>query len=58
MKHGLPWALSKSFDTSNPVSRFVSTQELPNPHDVRLWCKVNGLTRQDSTTADLIFTVR
>ncbi|XP_026477179.1 acylpyruvase FAHD1, mitochondrial-like isoform X1 [Ctenocephalides felis] len=57
MKHGLPWALSKSFDTSNPVSRFVSTQELPNPHDVRLWCKVNGLTRQDSTTADLIFTI-
>lgn len=55
---GFPWDLGKGFDTSTPISRFISMQELPNPHDIQLTCKVNGQLRQSQSTADLLFTVR
>ncbi|KAF4517007.1 hypothetical protein B566_EDAN009680 [Ephemera danica] len=54
-QQGLPWSLSKGFDTACPVSRFVTKDELPRPDDVRLWCKVNGRMCQDSSTADMLF---
>lgn len=54
---GFPWSLSKGFDTSTPVSRFVSLDELKNPDDVRIWCKVNGVMKQDNTTKDLVYNV-
>lgn len=54
---GFPWSLGKGFDTSTPVSRFVSLDELKNPEDVRIWCKVNGVMKQDNSTKDLVFTV-
>uniref|UniRef100_A0A2M4BZ19 oxaloacetate tautomerase n=1 Tax=Anopheles marajoara TaxID=58244 RepID=A0A2M4BZ19_9DIPT len=54
---GLPWCLGKGFDTSTPVSRFISREELPDPNDVRVWCDVNGVRKQDDTTAELIFPI-
>lgn len=53
-----PWDLGKGFDTSTPVSRFISTEELDNPHDIPLICRVNGQLRQSQSTADLLFGVR
>lgn len=54
---GLPWCLGKGFDTSTPVSRLITPEELENPNDVRVWCKLNDQLRQDDKTSNLIFTV-
>ncbi|XP_067645153.1 oxaloacetate tautomerase FAHD1, mitochondrial isoform X2 [Eurosta solidaginis] len=56
-QNGHPWSLGKGFDTSTPVSRFVSCNQIENPHDIPLWLKVNGELRQRGNTADLIFKV-
>ncbi|CAD6996344.1 acylpyruvase FAHD1, mitochondrial [Ceratitis capitata] len=56
-KNGHPWSLGKGFDTSTPVSGFISTNEIKDPHNVPLWLKVNGELRQQGNTADLIFKV-
>ena len=45
------------FDTSLPVSDFIPATSIPDPHNVQLWCKVNGETRQDGNTRDMIFSV-
>lgn len=54
---GLPWCLGKGFDTSTPVSRLVGPEELGDPNDVRVWCKVNDQLKQDDRTSNLIFTI-
>jgi len=52
---GHPWAMAKMFDTSLPVSPFIPLDSIPDPHNVSLWCKVNGETRQEGNTRDMIF---
>ena len=47
--------MAKMFDTSLPVSPFIPLQSVPDPHNVALWCKVNGETRQMGNTKDMIF---
>ncbi|XP_053694063.1 acylpyruvase FAHD1, mitochondrial [Sabethes cyaneus] len=54
---GLPWCLGKAFDTSTPVSRFITPEELGDPNDIRVWCKVNEQMKQDDSTRNLIFTI-
>jgi 2-keto-4-pentenoate hydratase/2-oxohepta-3-ene-1,7-dioic acid hydratase in catechol pathway len=49
------WVKGKSFPTYNPVGPWIVTTDSFNPHDVRLWCSVDGEMRQDSRTSDLIF---
>ncbi|XP_066985136.1 oxaloacetate decarboxylase, mitochondrial-like isoform X1 [Macrobrachium rosenbergii] len=56
-KKGTPWTLAKCFDTSLPVSRFITTKELADPANVTLWCKVNDEIRQNGNTADMIFSI-
>jgi len=56
-KKGHPWTLAKMFDTSLPVSPLIPLDALPDPHNVSLWCKVNGVLRQEGNTKDMIFTV-
>ncbi len=52
------WVRGKSADTFCPVGQYVvSADEIPDPQSLRLSTTVNGETRQDSTTADMIFTV-
>lgn len=50
-KKGLPWEAAKAFDTSCPLSDFVSAAEIADPHRLRISLKVNGELRQDSSTA-------
>ncbi|KAJ3667204.1 hypothetical protein Zmor_002604 [Zophobas morio] len=45
------------FDTACPVSAFVTKSKIENPHNVRLWCKVNNELKQDGNTNDMIFTI-
>jgi 2-keto-4-pentenoate hydratase/2-oxohepta-3-ene-1,7-dioic acid hydratase in catechol pathway len=45
----------KSFDTHTPLGPWLVTpDELDNPHDLAVRAWVNGVLRQDSTTADMI----
>lgn len=57
-KNGLPWAVSKGFDGSAPVSRFLPVEAVPDPQSLELSLSVNGTVRQKSTTAEMIFPVR
>ncbi len=53
--HG-QWFKGKSLDTSCPIGPWIVTKdEFGPPGDVRITLRVNGQTRQDSTTADLLF---
>jgi 2-keto-4-pentenoate hydratase/2-oxohepta-3-ene-1,7-dioic acid hydratase in catechol pathway len=52
------WIRGKSFDTFCPMGPYLlTTDELPDPHDLRVRCWVNGELRQDSSTRELIFGV-
>jgi 2-keto-4-pentenoate hydratase/2-oxohepta-3-ene-1,7-dioic acid hydratase in catechol pathway len=56
-RHG-QWTKGKSADGFAPLGPFVATpDELPNHASVRLWLKVNGETKQDGNTANMIFDV-
>ena len=55
---GTQWCRGKSFDTFCPLGPvLVTTDEIANPNALRISTKVNGETRQDSTTGDMIFDV-
>lgn len=49
------WVKGKSFPTFNPIGPVIITKDEINPHDLRLWCTVDGEKRQDSRTSDLLF---
>jgi 2-keto-4-pentenoate hydratase/2-oxohepta-3-ene-1,7-dioic acid hydratase in catechol pathway len=52
------WVKGKSCDTFAPLGPFmVTTDEIQNPDNLRLWLKLNGKTMQDSNTSDLIFSI-
>ncbi len=53
--HG-QWFKGKSFDTFGPMGPCIVTKdEFGNPSGHRITLRVNGETRQDSNTADLLF---
>ncbi|KAE8214739.1 hypothetical protein CF319_g7170 [Tilletia indica] len=54
---GLPWSAAKGFDTFNPVGPFMYKTAISDPHNVRLWLKVNEQMKQDGNTADMIFKI-
>lgn len=56
-KKGQPWTLAKGFDTSCPVSSFIPKEKMLDPHNVELWCSVNGNVRQRGSTKDMIFNI-
>jgi 2,4-didehydro-3-deoxy-L-rhamnonate hydrolase len=52
------WTKGKSCDTFGPIGPWlVTADEVPNPQDLRLWLDVDGVRRQDGTTANMIFSV-
>uniref|UniRef100_A0A0N5B3D8 oxaloacetate tautomerase n=1 Tax=Strongyloides papillosus TaxID=174720 RepID=A0A0N5B3D8_STREA len=56
-KEGEPWFLAKSFDTSCVVGSFIPKNELQNPHNIELFCNVNGELRQKCNTKAMIFDI-
>jgi 2-keto-4-pentenoate hydratase/2-oxohepta-3-ene-1,7-dioic acid hydratase in catechol pathway len=52
---GHPWELSKTFDGSAPVGTFIQAERFSNPTDISFSLEVNGETRQEGNTSDLIF---
>ncbi|XP_061455181.1 acylpyruvase FAHD1, mitochondrial [Rhineura floridana] len=56
-KKGLPWTLAKGFNTSCPVSDFVPKKKILDPHQLKIWLKVNGELRQEGDTSGMIFPI-
>jgi 2,4-diketo-3-deoxy-L-fuconate hydrolase len=56
LERGGQWVKGKSCDTFAPLGPFLATpDEIGDPHALPMWLKVNGVTRQNSSTAQLIF---
>lgn len=53
----LPWDTSKGFDASAPVSALVERRQADISPETRLRLSVNGKVRQESTLAEMIFSV-
>ena len=52
------WLMGKSLDGFLPLSKYVVTaDELTDPQQLQLSCTLNGELRQNSNTADMIFSV-
>jgi acylpyruvate hydrolase len=52
------WVRGKSFDTFCPLGPYlVTTDEVPDPHELGIRCWVNGELRQESNTRELVFNV-
>jgi 2-keto-4-pentenoate hydratase/2-oxohepta-3-ene-1,7-dioic acid hydratase in catechol pathway len=52
------WVKGKSADSFAPIGPFIATKdEIPDPHNLNLWLKVNGEILQSSNTSDLVFKV-
>ena len=51
------WVKGKSFPTFNPMGPVIVSVDSINANDLHLWCRVDGETRQDSRTSDLLFDV-
>jgi 2-keto-4-pentenoate hydratase/2-oxohepta-3-ene-1,7-dioic acid hydratase in catechol pathway len=58
LERGGQWVKGKSADSFAPLGPFLLTRdELPDPHGLDMWLTVNGVSRQRSTTANMIFDV-
>ena len=52
------WQRGKSCDTFAPMGQtIVTTDEIPDPHTLRITLTLNGTVMQDSSTSELIFRV-
>jgi len=52
------WTRGKSFDTFAPYGPcIVTSEQIGNPNNLRLWTRVNDETRQDSSTSRMVFSV-
>jgi 2,4-didehydro-3-deoxy-L-rhamnonate hydrolase len=58
LERGGQWVKGKSADTFAPIGPFLATRdEIPNPGHLRMWLKVNGEYRQQSSTVHMVFGV-
>jgi len=58
LDRGGQWVKGKSHDTFGPIGPWlVTTDEVPNPQNLRLWLEVDGVRYQDGNTSKMIFTV-
>src|SRR5512139_91841 len=52
------WMIGKSFDTFGPFGpALVTTDEIPNPHELELTLTLNDLERQHTNTRHMIFSI-
>ena len=58
LERGGTWDKGKGCDSFAPLGPWLVTKdEIPNPHQLRLWLSLNGKMMQDSNTDDLIFNI-
>ncbi|TKX27147.1 fumarylacetoacetate hydrolase-like protein 1 [Elsinoe australis] len=56
-KKGYPWDVCKGFDTFLPLQGPISKDVIKDPHDIELWLKVNGETKQEDSTGLMLFQI-
>jgi 5-carboxymethyl-2-hydroxymuconate isomerase len=54
---GLPWDKAKGFDTACPLSDFVPTGRISDPHGLHIALWVNEQLRQDANTGEMMLRV-
>src|SRR5216683_2206284 len=58
LERGGQWVKGKSADTFAPLGPFLATRdEIPDTSRLGMWLKVNGISRQHSSTSEMIFDV-
>jgi 2-keto-4-pentenoate hydratase/2-oxohepta-3-ene-1,7-dioic acid hydratase in catechol pathway len=58
LERGGQWVKGKSCDTFAPIGPFIATpDELGDVHQLKLWLTVNGVSKQNGSTSDLVFGV-
>lgn len=56
--HGGQWLKGKSIDATMPLGPWLTTaDEVPDVHNLRIQCEVNGVLLQDASTAQMAFPV-
>jgi len=58
LETGGQWMIGKTPDGFAPLGPYMVTADQIDPDKLKLECRVNGETRQSSTTADFIFNTR
>lgn len=54
-KNGGQWLLGKAMDAFCPMGpRIVTADEIGDPHNLALSCRVNGQVKQNSNTSQLV----
>jgi 2-keto-4-pentenoate hydratase/2-oxohepta-3-ene-1,7-dioic acid hydratase in catechol pathway len=57
-KPGDQWLRGKCLDTFCPLGPYLVTRdEIPDPHQLSIQCRVNGEIRQDSNTREMIYDI-
>ncbi len=57
-KPGGQWLLGKTFDTFAPLGPFLVTKnEIDDPHQLKVCCRLNGEIMQSSSTSSFIFPI-
>ena len=54
---GNPWSIAKGFDTSAPLSAFVSKDDVKDPNNLEIQLSVNGKERQHSNTSNMTYKI-
>ncbi|HEX6513807.1 MAG TPA: fumarylacetoacetate hydrolase family protein, partial [Chloroflexota bacterium] len=57
-RHGGQWFKGKAFDKGSPMGPWlITSDELGNPEQLQVVCRVNGAVKQDSNTSMMIFDI-
>ncbi|KAK3394253.1 hypothetical protein B0H63DRAFT_555491 [Podospora didyma] len=56
-KKGLPWDISKGFDTFLPLSKIIAKSAIPDPHKIELYLSVNNEIHQNDSTELMLFRI-
>ena len=55
IREGNPWEVSKSFDQSAAIGKFIDLGSLPDPANIHFELSINGKTVQKGNTVQMIF---
>ena len=58
IEHSGQWVKGKSCDTFGPIGPYlVTTDEVPDPQNLKMWLEVNGKKMQDGSTNTMVYGV-
>ena len=58
IEHSGQWVKGKSCDTFGPIGPYmVTTDEVPDPQNLKMWLDVNGNRMQDGSTSTMVYGV-